>query len=422
MEEMNKEELIEYFLELVNDNRYLGKLISVDQIKEKLHRNIKSIEHNSVNIPQNAIGNCGTDITDGTITIGFKKDEIPDWGRAFIFFHEMLHALSSSVIAEKDKHYLKGGFEFVYAHEENGMIIHDKAKNRALNEGMTQALVERSMKSLSAGVYDDVKDIVKVMAVIIGQNAMVKKYFANITDDDLNTRYLFMHELENKYGKEIALEFSESLARISVMSDKLLELEELEKFDDPKTKALKEKIYGILESMLSKTIEIAPNTKTKINDIMIPLFSTSLGEKYSPKLIEEFWQDESIGSDEKKDIAYSIINKYLENAPYSQKKISRKFLVGLYTRSGIVSQNEWDKCNALADLINGTILREAVNKIENVKYQQVGDYYMILGDYKTQGDNHELLNGVLFDKEGNRVEIDKETFNKMHKRKSKKIY
>ena len=41
MQKMDKEELIEYFIELLGDNHVLEKYISIDEIRERLNENIK---------------------------------------------------------------------------------------------------------------------------------------------------------------------------------------------------------------------------------------------------------------------------------------------------------------------------------------------------------------------------------------------
>ena len=43
MQKMNKETLIEYFIKLLDDNRVLGKFISLEEIRERLNENLEMV-------------------------------------------------------------------------------------------------------------------------------------------------------------------------------------------------------------------------------------------------------------------------------------------------------------------------------------------------------------------------------------------
>lgn len=75
MKKRNKEELIEYFIEQLGDNRFLGKIMSVDQIREKLNSTIKEVVYdNKAKIE--TTGNCIFDLNDRTLTIAFDSNQI----------------------------------------------------------------------------------------------------------------------------------------------------------------------------------------------------------------------------------------------------------------------------------------------------------------------------------------------------------
>ena len=185
---------------------------------------------------------------------------------------------------------------------------------------------------------------------------------------------------------------------------------------------LKNEIYHNLENMLNKIIEMTPDIRKRVKEIMIPAFSTTIGKKYTTQIMSNFWEDSTLDNTEKKELALDIVKGYLELAPYAKNGMSGEFIIETYTKSGLVEQQSWNKEKALKGIINGSRIGEIVDKIGKIQYKQVGDYYMILGDYRSQGDGHELVNGELFDKEGNKVEIDRETFEKLQKRRNKKFY
>jgi hypothetical protein len=340
-------------------------------------------------------------------------------GADFVYiFHEMMHALAMGKLIQKgEKYFNKSGIQYTHVHVEGEKLIIDDTENEALNEGMTQALTEKILKVTSNGTYDTVKDIYRIISTIVGENTMIKAYFI---DDENDLKYPFIKELEDKYGKEMGLDFCAILKNVSSISDEMLKLERENEHD--KSDKIKSEIYNYLQYMLDRAIENTSDMKTKVQEFLIPLFSTSIGEKYSQKIIGEFFEDENIEETERKELALSIINGYIENGPYSPKKMSRDFIVKMYTKSGIVSQKNWNKEKALDCLINGSKLRDITNKINQIKYKKIGNYFMIMGDYKTEGDIHELINGKVFDINGNIVELNNQMLNRFQRRTCTKIY
>ena len=45
MQKMSKEELIEYFIEILGDNHVLGKYFSINEIRERLNQDIKNVTY-----------------------------------------------------------------------------------------------------------------------------------------------------------------------------------------------------------------------------------------------------------------------------------------------------------------------------------------------------------------------------------------
>ena len=305
--------------------------------------------------------------------------------------HELLHALSISFRENKTDNSIlvKGGIEYRRNEKEDGGFACTTNKMRAINEGMTQAIAERCTRTITGGSYDTIKDIYKIISIIVGEETMLKKYFSDITEEDEFSEFIFKRDLERKYGKEFGQELTNALIEVYSISENLTN--SLEDLTEEKAK-MQEKVYTILESMLDRIVESEQDIRTKINDIMIPSFSTPFGRKYYEKIMEEFLEDESLKSDEKKDIAHHIINQYMELTPYAKLGLDGNFIIELYMRSGIISGKKWNKKTALLDLIKGSNGKKFNSKLEQIQYCQAGDYYMILGDYKDHGDIHEIIN------------------------------
>ena len=85
MNEMNKEELIEYFIKLLNKNEFLKEIISIEQMRDKLYSKIRDVDYDIETSGRSENGNCGMNI-DGTISIGFNKRGITKRSRFCIYF------------------------------------------------------------------------------------------------------------------------------------------------------------------------------------------------------------------------------------------------------------------------------------------------------------------------------------------------
>ena len=95
MKQMTKEELIEYFIEQLGDNKILGQVMTIEQIREKLNAVIKDVSYaNDIKI-----FNASWQLQqDGTGIVNFDINKIPKDQERRIIVHELLHALSTTVI------------------------------------------------------------------------------------------------------------------------------------------------------------------------------------------------------------------------------------------------------------------------------------------------------------------------------------
>ena len=423
MKQMNKEELIYCFMNTLKDNQYLKDIISTDEIKARLNETISEVIYDNKETKNGKTCFCSSK-QDGTVIITLS-DKINEAIKDLYIVHELLHAISMSKI-EATAEYLihKCGLEFHFGHVENQNYIVDHKQDEAINEGMTQAITERIIKAGTNFSYNTEKDIAKIISVILGEKTMLQKYFSSTESCKEDPNYIPIEDLKKRYGQDIGFDFCDKLEKISPMADELLKLN---KDDEEKNKEqidiLKNEIYKILENMIDKMIEVTPDIRERITDIMNPLFQTTIGLKYSSKIMPDFYNSSDIDKEEKKKLGYDIINKYCELAPYGQNGIDGKFILETYIKSGIISQENWNKKKALSKIMNGTRLNEIMRKIEKIQYKQIGDYYMILGDYNiAENEPHKSVNGKLFDKDGNEVSIEREELDKLKQRRIKTIY
>ena len=75
MKQMTKEELIEYFIEQLGDNEVLGKIMTIDQIREKLNYMIKDVTYNKE--IRNYMASWSYE-NDGRGVINFDLDQIEE--------------------------------------------------------------------------------------------------------------------------------------------------------------------------------------------------------------------------------------------------------------------------------------------------------------------------------------------------------
>ena len=73
MEQMNKKELIERFIELLGNNEILGKVMSIKQIREKLNNIVEVVTYKDE--PGNFAGGCSID-KNGKVIINFDPIKI----------------------------------------------------------------------------------------------------------------------------------------------------------------------------------------------------------------------------------------------------------------------------------------------------------------------------------------------------------
>lgn len=413
MKKMNKEELIEYFIEQLGDNKILGNVLTIEQIREKLNYVIEDVTYNEVkeifaaSVDSNKEGKC---------IINFDLGKIPYSEEKTTIVHELLHVLSSDIIPdERGRDYHRDDkMGFLY----RDLLLTNEIKifgenGRFINEGMTDILAEKISGNWHNG-YDDEKDIVKVISTIVGEDIMLKKYFLEKECNYKNSLDIFKDELIKKYGEEFGNNINDYLKKIIKLSDQLEELN-INKYrlnDNGKKlrKETRDEIYSTLENMINRVIENEDNIDIKIDEILLPLSRISLGKSIGENLIEDILSEININNSldiyqkislfDKVNKKYclpevSIRNLLLESNESNNLSNEEKLNYYLQLEGGRpmmdVTYDLYKKCGRIPEEIfnKKEVLRRSLwernlnnidkidSIIEKIKYRRIGDYFKV---------------------------------------------
>ena len=417
MEQMNKKELIERFIELLGNNEILGKVMSIKQIREKLNNIVEVVTYKDE--PGNLLGECSID-KNGKVIINFDTRKISYLEENVIIVHELLHALSIRSMSVKNyPGYQEMKEENCGIHLIESRYFPDgdkmrRGKNYAINEGMTDTLAERITGDFHNG-YNTEKDIYKIVAIIVGEDNMLEKYGIN---------------LGNKVNDDLKKVFS--------LSDQLLDLDRIDFMQgiNKKGKELQSKtkyeIYATLEKIISMIIEHEPDAMMRIQDILEPAFKTSLREQVSNQILGDLIRNnefnfetklaflEYVSQAKNSIIPKNIVDNMLfelddsnnlsaedklryflkfDNTRYSFKFYERPYdkLYDLYVQSGKISEDKFSKRDIFkryADISNKE--DKILLRMNDIKYRQIGEYYELCGDF-------EPARGQVFDSQGKHI-------------------
>lgn len=192
MEKKSKEELIEYFIEILGDNHVLEKYLSIDEIRKRLNENIKEVTY------ENERSNWGGSFDSSKKIINIDPNQASKLSKfRLIFVHEMLHALSLSEYEDTNLKIIKNGFEinqelrnghFYDSHKQWTGTIDRTGRNwgKSINEGMTELLTEEilGVSTEKERGYQVEKDVARVLLGIMGKENMLNHYFSKIRNHD----------------------------------------------------------------------------------------------------------------------------------------------------------------------------------------------------------------------------------------------
>lgn len=398
MKQMTKEELIEYFIEQLGDNEILGKVMSIEQIREKLNYIIKDVTYNDE--PGNSCGQWIID-KDGKGTVKFDPQKILWYEESVTIVHELLHALSTSIIAKYDFQNI-GHFirleqikEKCGLHKISKIYVLDSGGHKeggygaimAINEGMTDTLAELITGKQSNG-YTTEKDVYKILSIIIGQDTMLKKYFSDdveqkvLGEDPLKEELIkkygkalgefeykqtrgklvysedllkntFEEELIKKYGKTLGETLFDDFKKVSGLLDQLLDLDRKDAIyglnENGRTihSKAREELYSTLENMIENIIEHEPDIMKKIDNIFIPLLKTSQGRHFYTRILNQLAVHEELEVEQK----IELFKKIKSVGNMIPSKIETEFILKLLSSNTMTAE---DKINYYWTMRNGT--------------------------------------------------------------------
>ena len=443
MEQMNKKELIERFIELLGNNEILGKVMSIKQIREKLNNIVEVVTYKDE--PGNFSGECLID-KNGKVIINFDTRKISYLEENVTIVHELLHALSTrSMLIKNYPGYQEIKEENCGIHLTESRYFPDGDKmgsdrNYAINEGMTDTLAERITGDFHNG-YNTEKDIYKIVAIIVGEDNMLKKYFSEHVYEE-KVLNIFEEDMIEKYGINLGNKVNDDLKKVFSLSDQLLDLDRIDFMQgiNKKGKELQSKtkyeIYATLEKIISMIIEHEPDAMMRIQDILEPAFKTSLREQVSNQILGDLIRNnefnfetklaflEYVSQAKNSIIPKNIVDNMLfelddsnnlsaedklryflkfDNTRYSFKFYERPYdkLYDLYVQSGKISEDKFSKRDIFkryADISNNE--DKILLRMNDIKYRKIGEYYELCGDF-------EPAMGQVYDSQGKHIKSER---------------
>lgn len=427
MKQMTKEELIEYFIKQLGDNEILGKVMSIEQIRNELNLLIEDVTYTSEEY-------WGASWDPELKRVNFDMEKIPSSLEAAVIVHELIHVLSTSIIQdapnklklkvglqysteimgetkeEFDDSYMLTGLDYLERESKGEGQEFNYLYNVAINEGMTDVLSERITGEENSGGYIDEKMIYMIISTIVGEDTILEMYFS----DDIveNPSKIFEDVINEKYGEKNGIVINEYLRKVLALSDDVNILEQndgiygLDEEGKRLYGELRNEMCATLGSMLEMLIDKEPYLLNR-NDII------SIIEYYSEDDIKKQLLTNLINSDS---LDY---NKKLEILQYLNKgyTIGRVLLKSILDEEAIFSSEE--KINIESSLVEiepeklkneiyeqyveaGRIIEnDAINKreifnkyiapyisiyrsnqdidnnLKKIRYQKVGNYYIV---------------------------------------------
>lgn len=437
MKQMTKEELIEYFIEQLGDNKILGKYITIEQIKEKLNRLIKDVTYNSEQ------GNISASWNNSDGIVNFDTRKIPTSEEKTNIIHELLHVLSTSrkVQTLKDnREYIshKVGLNYYDCIEQGDISDNFWVQNRAINEGITDFLADKITDYRHKG-FEDEKNIYKVLSTIIGEDTILQKYFSDIEhwetktfDSALN---IFEADLIQDYGLEFGKELNNGVKKVLTLADTLNDLNSKDQIyglnENGKRiqKEAKEEIYDTIYAMIEQIIDREPDILKKV-ELINKISETSLvqrvGDDLLYNILDDIINDDNINFKNKIDILKQLKLRIPEdfardmilNSPSSHsltdmeklesyirvcglRRCNEDELYKLCVSSGIITESSFNKKRIFCRNLKGSTLEEMTTNFEKVKYKKVGDYYIVTSE-DNQGIDSEIYkeNGKIVKEKG----------------------
>ena len=396
MEQMNKEELIEYFIEQLGNNEVLGKYMTIDQMGNKLNSLIKNVTYET---SENTSGYW--EPHENTVNISPTTLESNEKLR-HVVVHELVHVLSSSGFIQQNKgiENEKVGIHYARYKETNGKF-HGIEGYRALNEGITEAI---AMKIIGAeyGTYEEERNVYKVVSKIVGEDVVLQEFFASIEQDREKEKLekvfkgnLFETAITQKYGSELGKEINSDINKIRKLSDKFNRLvhrddkptKEEEEIAEKVKKELKKELITVLGKDIIYDDNLNYHQKIEALANIKKEYKGGIPKNVIDRLFE---------TQEKQDIAQEEkIKQYMDLVNiFDLSEEEKTDIFNLYVESGKIEEGEFPKKEFFWNRIARfrTSYEEVNERIEKTRYKKIGDYYLVgLDNYRDQG-NYRLVN------------------------------
>ena len=227
MIKMTKKELIQLFLNELEQNNVLKRVRTKEEINEKLNQIITDVEYEII-----VDSNRGAKFvfyissSNGKIIIDIDKINsllMSEKVESTLVVHEIIHALVAEFKIEHNRFYYKTGLQTVITDMKDDDFIKYEY-NRAIAEGMTDTLAMKITGTELVGGYEEERELYKLCSIIIGEDTMIDKY----CDKDISKYFncnpydIFLKEIIGKYGVIHGEVIATGIERILALSDELL--------------------------------------------------------------------------------------------------------------------------------------------------------------------------------------------------------
>ncbi|MBQ6992107.1 MAG: hypothetical protein IJN50_04260 [Clostridia bacterium] len=421
MKRMTKEELIEYFMEQLEDNNVFRQAMTTDRIREKLNKNILGVTFEPESFGQGSYHFFRVEDTDrvwGNLNLDLDKlNKLDEDSQKMLVNHENTHVIGLNVKIVGDKLYCKIGFQlsvYVYDSKTETYVLESKF-NTGVSEGMTHILAMNIAKKEKISGYENEQDTSRLLSIILGQDELIKIYCDEEIEKyfQINPYDIFKDLAISKYGKELGTKINEDIRKILALSDKLEILNRNKELDRNGlmlrreiTKELHKTFLGIVKTIIDRE----PDMIKKI-DIMKKCIPTSIKEDITKKVLRELVNDDTIDFSRKLELLRQIredkeaympgeivdnilfsksgleeltVEEQLEHYLYLMQKYTWGWQDKAYelcVASGRISEELFSKKRlfTLSMPYRVSSLEDLDENLKNSKYFRVGNYYGVSG-------------------------------------------
>lgn len=452
MEKMNKEQLIEWFVENYGSHPLLAQFISVTEIRKRLNENIREVTYEPEK-EKNTAG--GYNNENGIINIDFER-----CNQEQTIVHEILHALTYSkgeyskiglLIQKTSNHPFENirGWSYLNSEEES---IYYKEIGRGISEGITDWLAEELTGIKNSG-YNREKTTVNILFGLIGKETVLEKFFdqdlIQEVTDDFTLEELFSTEIDRRYGIRGG-EISTIISQLIDFQDTLTILEKViagndEEFVKEYRKmhdVAKEEIVIVANDLVTVALECTGDVLLRKELLKIAVLNSNLTCMFPQtetiqKVFIEFLANQELSTEEKMEIIETINGKdvkirlegfeqianfLLHSQAISEISMSYRLHQCLQIagkenfeefciKEGIVNKADFSKANMINDFLKIMDLnRDIYGQVEGLKhislvdvqYQRIGNHYE-LSIQNVDTKYTYLLEGRRYDKRGDEI-------------------